>query len=150
MMTDSGRGGCAAEKSSPFHASPIPRIFSLGDPSPVNVPAVPSGAASGSAEELFICEHCGRELKSKSSLARHVRLVHVASRPFKCVACSKAFLQNSDLRRHMRLVHEKERNFACPECDSVYMQSSDLKRHVANRHAGDFNADAVDVALAAE
>ena len=50
--------------------------------------------------------------RDSHALARHIRITHIAERPFECNICSKRFARSDSLLRHRRNVHsvEDERN----------------------------------------
>lgn len=112
------------------------------------------------ASQGFICDHCGKKLNSKSSLANHVLShqgikplgcpyctrtftlkttlkihirTHTGDRPYECKVCGKAFSQLSPLKIHMRY-HTGERPYICNLCESGFVSKAALSLHQKNRH----------------
>lgn len=104
----------------------------------------------------YICDQCGKELKSSESLTSHKRthtgtnrcncfvcsktysspqslashmLTHSGIRPYRCSTCDKRFTHPSHLKRHIRL-HTGEKPYKCLTCGRSFNQSSSLRQHV--------------------
>lgn len=108
----------------------------------------------------FVCDHCGKQLKSLTALREH-KLVHTEDRPFFCTVCPAAFKNKARLRVHKqthedpkygcnicgkmlqtrrtwrmhKLVHTDERRFKCDVCGALFKRSKSLKTHLLI-HAG--------------
>ena len=55
---------------------------------------------------------------------------------FECEVCEKKFTQKSSLTRHMSMVHGvgDVKTFHCDICSHVSKQKQDLKKHLRNVH----------------
>lgn len=84
------------------------------------------------APEKFVCPEsgCARELKTGSSLRKHLQLVH-GPRNHVCAECGKAFPESSKLKRHF-MVHTGERPFQCTfnGCGKRFSLAFNLRTHV--------------------
>lgn len=90
----------------------------------------------------FQCDQCFKDLSSKWSLKRHLK-IHTRKKPFKCdqsifkgfncYICTKAFSCKSHLTIHLRS-HSGEKPFQCAKCGIVFSVLSNLYKHLRNRH----------------
>lgn len=86
------------------------------------------------------CEICGKKLKNKNYLRKHIRSVHAQERPFSCNidGCEWKFAYSQCLKRHQARRHGMVTNRnACPICskefpDSTYHLKRHLKAHANN------------------
>lgn len=53
-----------------------------------------------------------------------------------CHVCAQTFLRKSSVQRHIRVVHENQRNYLCKFCAKRFSSSAHLTRHVEARHPG--------------
>jgi hypothetical protein len=60
-------------------------------------------------EKTYSCEYCPKKFKTKSYIAKHVRIEHNNSRPFECLICDSKFGILGRLKRHVDLVHENKK-----------------------------------------
>ncbi|XP_061726952.1 GDNF-inducible zinc finger protein 1-like [Cydia pomonella] len=84
----------------------------------------------------FICELCGAECSSVSSLSAHQR-VHAGARPHQCPAagCARRFATLHNMQRHHRVVHLGRRpQVACGVCGKLLAHAASLKLHVNTVH----------------
>ena len=76
-----------------------------------------------------VCNVCQKRCRVIFRLKAHER-IHNGERPFPCPLCSKAFIQKSTLTRHMALVHGVGgRLYQCCQCDYSTKQKGHLLRH---------------------
>eukprot|EP01084_Bolivina_argentea_P022461 41749_1 len=73
------------------------------------------------------CKQCGKMLKSKSNLKRHMR-THTGYKPYSCDICGKAFCQSGTLTVHRR-THTGEKPYKCDICNKSFGTSGTLKNH---------------------
>lgn len=104
--------------------------------------------------KLFVCDYCGKKLKIKASIYRHVR-DHVHTTIIKCEFCDKVKNSESSLKIHIKNVHRigktkckfcnKEFNgkgiyahmrtihgnetFNCPHCGKSFTSRSKMNEH---------------------
>ncbi|XP_063544841.1 zinc finger protein 69 homolog B-like [Cydia strobilella] len=84
----------------------------------------------------FICELCGAECSSVSSLSAHQR-VHAGARPHQCPAagCARSFATLHNMQRHHRVVHLGRRpQVSCGVCGKLLAHAASLKLHVHTVH----------------
>lgn len=79
------------------------------------------------------CEICGRSIRCKAILERHM-LSHTGEKPFGCDECGKHYTSSSNLRIH-QLSHSGKMDYVCNECGQKFTHLPYLKRHLL-RHAG--------------
>ena len=93
----------------------------------------------------FICDECGNELFSNSTLKRHKTKVHeklgndkkigdfeVETRlKFICEECGKELFSKASLKRHFEFKHTdtSEKNLVCSQCGKQFMLNCSLQRH---------------------
>ena len=80
----------------------------------------------------YICNECGKILKSKGSLESHIQRVHrINERSHICNVCGKGFTQVTALKKHVKTQHEsKKEPTPCPECGVKVMKLENHMRHV--------------------
>ena len=85
--------------------------------------------------KLFKCQidGCDESFSFKSSLQRHVRIVHDNLKSFICQPCDLRFSTQAQLNGHTARIHFKICH-PCTECQKSYSDKSNLKRHVGNKH----------------
>ncbi|XP_063359017.1 zinc finger protein 420-like [Cydia amplana] len=111
--------------------------------------------------KIYQCEICGRILKNKSVLGKHIAThsgikqfscklcsktftraehkvvhmrIHLGIKPYICEVCGRSFTKRQDLIRHMR-IHSDDKNYACPRCDRRFKRSGDVHSHLRT-HTG--------------
>ena len=114
----------------------------------------------------FKCTTCGKVLRSKSSLTRHVnghknqatgvlytcsvclktfidKYVHAThekthfAEKKECEICHRKFNSSRSLSRHSNSKHTQMKQYPCDTCGKVFYIEYDLKRHVNRRHTQD-------------
>ena len=82
------------------------------------------------------CTECGLTLKNKNNLQSHMKMVHVASRPFPCTECTSTFKSKIHLASHAA-VHSDDKPFSCHLCDKTFKlvqsKTSHMKTHDETR-----------------
>ncbi|KAK6641043.1 hypothetical protein RUM44_012742 [Polyplax serrata] len=86
----------------------------------------------------FLCNLCGKILKSKRSFEDHQKL-HKNIRDELCDICGSGFTTKKFLYLHKK-THEggKRKVFGCPQCDKVFSGRHTLNRHLLT-HSGEKN-----------
>ena len=91
----------------------------------------------------LVCELCGKNFKTKSTLRCHVINVHTPEnqRPYKCKFCPKGFLNNRYLMTHVERDHKGNRAFKCRAmgCDRTFTLPEVRKRHEKRDHNVNIN-----------
>jgi hypothetical protein len=84
--------------------------------------------------ESFHCEMCDFGTKSSSSLHRHQKLIHSASRTkYQCNICEKAFSLPHGLAQHKKTAHD-DTKYSCNVCDFESIGEYRLKVHIKRMH----------------
>ncbi|XP_044743442.1 zinc finger protein OZF-like [Chrysoperla carnea] len=84
---------------------------------------------SHTGEKPFPCDMCDKRYRENKALRRHVLSAHMNERPFECTVCSKAFHTKAILQAHMR-THTGERPYSCLVCNKAFGSKSWLKEHI--------------------
>lgn len=116
------------------------------------------GMAVGNGYEAsLVCEQCGKQFRSPSLLAKHLKGVHnekvytcsfcdhtsnnevnmkrhralhtSQEQQYVCDQCGASFQALSTLKDHNLFVHSDERNFICEVCNKSFKRRNDLRRH---------------------
>ena len=74
----------------------------------------------------YICDICGKQLKSKRWLNRHKVTVHETAARIKCEICCKTFSSKSNLKYHEGLVHDGQ-DIKCEFCNRPFNCKSKLE-----------------------
>lgn len=80
-----------------------------------------------------ICPTCNKECTSRSTLAAHIRYVHLKVSEFICKICKKQFRRRLELTEHVAR-HTGEVLYKCPFCPKTFCSSSNYFAHRKNRH----------------
>ena len=56
-------------------------------------------------EKSYRCSFCGEEIKTHSSMKRHIETKHLPSPDFKCLNCDYSCKQKNNLKRHYMTKH---------------------------------------------
>ncbi|XP_047987291.1 zinc finger protein 271-like [Leguminivora glycinivorella] len=89
--------------------------------------------ASHSGIKQFSCEHCPKRFTRAEHMVIHMR-IHLGIKPYVCEVCGRSFTKRQDLVRHMR-IHSDDKNYACPRCDRRFKRSGDVHSHLRT-HTG--------------
>ncbi|KAJ4440978.1 hypothetical protein ANN_10827 [Periplaneta americana] len=84
-------------------------------------------------EKRYKCDICGRYFAQVGHLQCHIR-THTGEKPFRCDMCGKCFVQSCALSVHSR-THSGERPFKCDVCEKRFLHSGDLTVH-SRTHSG--------------
>ena len=110
--------------------------------------------ASKSEKNELQCDICRKSLKTKKSLAQHMRLVHDVTPTrvkrggnkkgergdFPCEECGNHFKTMNGLKVHMGTIHKERRGrrgkgpFKCELCDSRFSQRANIRMHMIHIH----------------
>ena len=74
------------------------------------------------------CQQCGKEMKNKKSLRKHILMVH-NDVPVKCEQCGKEMKNKTTLARHIKNIHNNSSTFV--KCD---LCQKNLKKHSMKSH----------------
>ncbi|XP_061713738.1 zinc finger protein 454-like [Cydia pomonella] len=91
-----------------------------------------------SKKRLYKCKDCGRGLKTRDTLKKHL-LLHRNDK-FPCQLCSKTFQTLEYLRVHMR-IHTKEKRFECRFCGERFGRTDRRRRHESIAHQKQLKAE---------
>ena len=85
-----------------------------------------------SEEKRFVCSHCDKKFKFKSSLFAHRKSEHWGTEQkenrYKCEQCDSSFRYKIELTKHKR-IHKDERPHVCGECGANFKRSAHLRMH---------------------
>ncbi|XP_039660532.1 zinc finger and SCAN domain-containing protein 2-like [Perca fluviatilis] len=133
------KGGKRGDSGSTRNAEPEPKQRRGKSRSPSNnvdnsnLSEIPPNTQTG--KKSSICDTCGKDLKFKSALQRHLR-VHTGEKPYSCKTCGKDFRKNSELLVHVRRAHTGEKPYVCKTCGKRFCDASDLLKHTRT-HTGE-------------
>ncbi|XP_012231015.1 zinc finger protein ZFP2-like isoform X1 [Linepithema humile] len=78
----------------------------------------------------FKCSHCDLSFKKKSSLERHIIVIHWKCDSFTCNECDSSFRDKKALNKHRYTTHGDHKIFRCEPCDTYFSRSYHLNRHI--------------------
>ena len=91
--------------------------------------------------KLYKCIPCGKILKSKKYLKRHVNMVcgnTTKNKPtYDCTICGRTFNRSNNLKRHLR-GHAKEKPFQCDFCEKAFADKWYWTQH-RRMHTGELD-----------
>lgn len=82
--------------------------------------------------KLFICDYCGKEYRSRSSIVTHLLVTHKTVADFNCTHCCRKFKSHGNLTRHIRAVHSDGKQFGCEKCGAMFKEKYQLEIHIHN------------------
>ncbi|RVE43710.1 hypothetical protein evm_011646 [Chilo suppressalis] len=85
------------------------------------------------SERNHACGLCDKKFHEKSTLQRHIDLVHEKKPTFRCEYCPEQFTSVSKLTRHVRS-HAGERPYPCKYCSKSFLKSHHYTRHLRVKH----------------
>ena len=80
------------------------------------------------------CFQCEKIFYDKSTLNKHVRMVHEGVK-YPCDQCNHKATQLSNLQQHIKSVHEGVK-YPCYQCDYKATQPNHLRQHMKSVHEG--------------
>lgn len=83
---------------------------------------------SHESKRPFRCDNCDMTFKYKSTLVRHVHVIHNNIRPYKCKYCDKTFASFGSMKLHLRK-HTGERPYTCDICSKSFSHKRNMERH---------------------
>ena len=90
------------------------------------------GSSSGESKACPICNR----LYMRSSLQKHIRMMHQELKPHQCSRCGKRFAAKCNLQSHeLSHLSYRDRPHKCTQCRKAYTTSRDLRIHLAT-HEG--------------
>ena len=81
----------------------------------------------------FSCEICAKGFPSSTLVNFHVKKDHDKVR-HKCTVCSREFGVKSSMKRHMEMVHQCMKPYKCPECEISFGYKHSMDRHYTSVH----------------
>ena len=91
-----------------------------------------------------ICNECGKELGSLSSLGTHLKTVHSDKNHFKCGMCSAKFKTGAMIDRHVQL-HMRANLFKCSICCQEFKTAVSARLHRSKMHGSEGNVVKINV-----
>lgn len=99
---------------------------------PVSTP-VSSPVLGDDLEQRLECPTCGRLLANRTTLLRHLRVVHGPRVWHVCAVCGKHVTSPKMLYLHS-WQHTSERPYRCPECHAGFVRRSAFHAHREQKH----------------
>jgi len=92
-----------------------------------------------SDSEVYKCDICGTEYKTKSRFLNHMIKFHNIQKDLKddgktCPICKKVFRDRGKRNRHVRSVHEKSSTVKCTKCNTNFSSNDALMNHIRLVH----------------
>ena len=85
-------------------------------------------------KKSFKCDLCSKEYSDKSTLNRHIKVVHKQLKPIQCKQCNFRCHQNYILDKHVDLVHKKLKPFKCSFCNHETGLKENMLAHINYVH----------------
>ena len=93
-----------------------------------------NGIGANSMRKIFICVHCGKQMRDECDIKRHLR-THTNERPHPCSFCPMSFRLKNDRDIHAR-IHTGEKPYMCAICGHRFRSSSSLSSHKKQHLSG--------------
>ena len=88
----------------------------------------------GKPAETQVCSECGKMLKSKGDLKRHIERFHSLTE-LNCYDCEMTFKCKWDLTRHVNNKHtERLKSEKCEQCGKEFYNRQELRKHRIHVH----------------
>lgn len=89
------------------------------------------------------CNDCGKALKNRKTLKRHIMKYHIDSMKsverkdakYQCETCGKDFSDKESYNAHEGSLHKSEHSYRCDLCDKVFSMRSSLEAHIRYAHS---------------
>ncbi|XP_043255488.1 zinc finger protein 2 [Colletes gigas] len=78
----------------------------------------------------YKCSNCELTFKKKSSLERHIVVIHWQCRSCFCKECGETFNDKKSLNKHRYTTHADQKIYKCEPCDTYFSRSYHLNRHI--------------------
>lgn len=115
----------------PFSCEPCGRFFKFE--SSLRAHRVCFHGLPGSEQQSKSCPECGKSFQTELSLSMHLR-THTQEVHFKCSVCSKLYRSRSSLKKHVALVHRACLRCFCPHCGKGFLGQASLALHTRFCH----------------
>jgi len=102
-------------------------------------------SANDDAENLFVCNECGKKFRTKNILLYHM-CSHV-QKPYGCCNCGSKFKHSTSLQNHIASHPIEDVMLKCMLCDEQFAQCFDVEKHVLSLHTGNFKCEKCDEIL---
>ena len=105
----------------------------------LNDKELPTESRYSIEDKKFTCEKCPLAYSLKTSLNRHVKLIHnkvKEARNHACHECAYTSSQKNHLKRHFDYVHNKgTKRYKCTECPYSSAERAKLRKHLESLHS---------------
>ncbi|XP_052889911.1 zinc finger protein 283-like [Anopheles moucheti] len=86
-------------------------------------------------EANFACPHCPAKIKTKSSLAAHIKTVHLKTIMKTCEICGKGFVHHKTYRYHMNVHKSEGKTYECKPCSRTFSHLIGYQQHIKRFHS---------------
>jgi hypothetical protein len=85
---------------------------------------------------IYQCEMCNSDLKSKRALLMHVKTIHQGEKLLLCKQCNFTGSKPYEIQIHVAKVHEGKKSFKCHICNYCSDHAGNLLSHIRKGHEG--------------
>ena len=85
---------------------------------------------------IYQCEMCNSDLKSKRALLMHVKTIHEGKKLLLCKQCNFTGSKPYEIQIHVAKVHEGKKSFKCHICNYCSDYAGNLLSHIRKGHEG--------------